>query len=59
MQFTALVDFWSDETKSQYCVGLTYRMDSTAQMFRLVQQWLSERKIAPWLEPRAELTGRE
>ena len=43
IQFTAIQDFWSDETKSQYCEGLGYRV--TADLVDLIASWEKEGKI--------------
>ncbi len=45
MQFTALKDFWSDETKSQYCKGLSYDATDNPDLLKLVKQWLKARKV--------------
>ena len=40
IDFTALDDFWSDETKSQYCADMSYRV--TSDMAKLVAGWVKE-----------------
>jgi hypothetical protein len=56
MQFTVLEDFWSDETKSQYCAGLSYTA-ADERLRKLAEQWIAEGKAEPG-GPAAELTGR-
>ena len=61
MQFTALVDFWSDETRSQYCAGLSYTAhddEAHAKLRELVPQWIAEGKIARGGPLVAVVTGR-
>ncbi|MEO7157438.1 MAG: hypothetical protein ABI039_07760 [Vicinamibacterales bacterium] len=40
MEFTARKDFWSEELRSQYCQGLSYRGEGLP-----IEQWLAEGKI--------------
>lgn len=44
LQFTALIDFWSDETQSQYAEGLSYTAN-TDRLQELVAEWAKEGKI--------------
>jgi hypothetical protein len=58
MQFTPNEDFFSEETKSQYCKGLSY----TAQdgLLEHVQRWLEEGKVrlgAPDIPNEAQVNG--
>jgi hypothetical protein len=46
MQFTPLQDFFCEELRSQYCVGLSYTVrqaDETLQA--LVPKWIAEGKV--------------
>ena len=50
MPFTVLEDFWSDETHSQYCEGLSYTAavgnnDGVPQ--HIVEKWIEDGK-AQW-----------
>lgn len=46
MQFTPLEDFFSEELKSQYCVGLSYTVrPGNAKLAALVPKWISEGKV--------------
>jgi len=48
MQFTPLKDFFSEETQSQYCVGLSYSVKDDpahARLATLVPKWVAEGKI--------------
>jgi len=45
-RFTAMQDFWSDETKSQYMKGLSYTVhDGNDKLAALVQRWTKEGKV--------------
>lgn len=44
VQFTPVEDFFSDETKSQYCAGMSYKASNDA-MLDLALQWSSEGKV--------------
>ena len=44
IQFTPTEDFFSDETKSQYCAGMSYKATNEA-MLDLVLQWSSQGKV--------------
>ena len=44
MKFTPLVDFRSEELKSEYCVGLSYTI-RTPRLAELAKQWEREGKI--------------
>ncbi len=57
MEFTALEDFWSEETKSQYCAGLVYSYGAGEALRPLVERWVQEGK-AEHGGPSAELIGR-
>ncbi len=57
MQFTALEDFWSDEVKSQYCVGLSYDATDNEKLLKLVERWLKEKKVELG-GPAAQIAGR-
>lgn len=59
MRFTALQDFYSDETQSQYVAGLSYmaRADD-ARLRELVPKWIEQGKIVEG-GPVAQVMGRE
>jgi hypothetical protein len=43
MQFTPLQDFYSDELRSQYCVGLSYTArEKDALLIGLLPKWIEE-----------------
>lgn len=44
IQFTPVEDFFSDETKSQYCAGMSYKASNEA-MLDLVLGWSSQGKV--------------
>jgi len=54
-RFTALEDFWSDETQSGYVEGFSYTIGGD-KLDRLVQQWLKEGKVQIG-GPAAKVTG--
>lgn len=44
--FRAKVDFFSDETRSQYCSGSIYRVrEGNSKLHALVQQWIADGKV--------------
>ena len=48
MQFTPLVDFYSEEMRSQYCVGLSYFASGSAahaKLAALLPKWIKEGKV--------------
>ena len=48
MQFTPLKDFYSEETRSSYCVGLSYFVKDDAdhaKLAGLVPTWIKEGKV--------------
>lgn len=46
MQFTPLRDFFSEELKSEYCVGLSYRArPEDKKLLSLLPTWIAERKV--------------
>jgi hypothetical protein len=46
MHFTAVQDFYSEETRSQYLSGLGYTArDEDHILFELIPRWLEEGKI--------------
>lgn len=48
MEFTALQDFYSPETRSDYCAGLGYRAQSDDEvLMKLIPKWIAEGKIQP------------
>jgi hypothetical protein len=55
MRFTALQDFHSDETRSDYVIGLSYTVDNE-KLAALVERWLKEGKVELG-GPAARLTG--
>jgi hypothetical protein len=55
MPFTALKDFFSEETRSQYCAGLSYTA-RTDKLLALVEKWVAEGKVKIG-GPAAEVTG--
>lgn len=62
MKFTALTDFYSEETKSQYVKGLGYSVrDPKSALAKLVPQWVAEGKIeiVSVEKPAADITGKE
>lgn len=58
MIFTALQDFWAEETNSQYCAGLSYADDDDNGMRDLIERWIAEGKAELGGVPRAKLGGR-
>lgn len=58
MRFTALEDFFSPETKSQYVKGLSYTARTPA-LAALVEKWLAEGKVAVGGAPAGKLSGKE
>lgn len=46
MRFVPLQDFFSEETKSQYCNGMFYSVrPSNTKLAALVEKWLAEGKV--------------
>ncbi len=45
MPFTVVEDFWSKETNSMYCAGMTYRAGEL--LIPVVNRWVSE-GLATW-----------
>lgn len=60
MRFTALIDFFSEETRSQYTAGLSYTVrpghPGHDKLAALVEIWLAEGKVRLG-GPEAEVTG--
>ena len=57
MQFTALKDFFSDATKSQYVAGLNYTAGPNDNaLLALIPVWVDEKKIVLG-GPAAALSG--
>lgn len=57
MRFTAVQDFVSDETQSQYAVGMSYTADDD-RLRELVAKWIAEGKVVEG-GPEATVTGKE
>jgi hypothetical protein len=63
MQFTPLKNFFSEELKSQYCVGLSYTVKPDkdhAKLAALVPKWIKQglvRPGAPDLAASEKVTG--
>ena len=59
MRFTALQDFYSDETQSQYVVGLSYEArPGDFTLIELVPQWIVD-GLVELGGPAAKVMGRE
>jgi len=59
MRFTALQDFHSDETQSQYVAGLCYTVGQMDErLYKLVARWIAEGKIVEG-GPEATVAGKE
>jgi len=57
MRFTALQDFFSEETRSQYTKGLSYTVrPADKTLAELVPLWIEQGKVAPG-GPGAEVSG--
>ena len=57
MRFTALQDFYSAETQSQYVSGLSYRA-ADERLHKLIARWIAEGKIVEG-GPEAAVSGKE
>lgn len=61
MQFTPLKDFFSDEFKSAYCVGLSYTArPQDEKLLDLIPQWIEDGLVrlgAPDNLPDSKITG--
>ena len=59
MRFTALQDFYSDETQSQYVAGLSYQTQpGDHKLIELVPQWIVD-GLVELGGPVAKIAGRE
>jgi hypothetical protein len=59
MRFTALQDFYSEETESQYVAGLSYETrPGDRKLIELVPQWIVD-GLVELGGPAAKVTGRE
>lgn len=59
MRFTALQDFYSDETQSQYVAGLNYEArPGDRKLIELVPQWIVD-GLVQMGGPAAKVMGRE
>lgn len=59
MRFTALQDFYSTETQSQYVSGLSYTVGPTDErLHELIARWIAEGKIVEG-GPEAALSGKD
>jgi hypothetical protein len=59
MRFTALQDFYSDETQSQYVAGLSYAAGLSDEKLReLIPKWIAEGKVVEG-GPEATVVGKE
>ena len=59
MRFTALQDFYSDETQSQYLAGLSYETrPRDHKLIELVPQWIVD-GLVELGGPAARVSGRE
>ena len=59
MRFTALQDFYSAETQSQYVSGLSYTVAAAdVKLHKLVARWIAEGKIVEG-GPEATLSGKD
>jgi len=59
MRFTALQDFYSDETQSQYVCGLSYTVGpADERLHELVAKWIAEGKVVEG-GPEATVAGKE
>jgi hypothetical protein len=59
MRFTALQDFYSDETQSQYVAGLSYETrPGDRTLIELVPQWIVD-GLVELGGPVAKIAGRE
>lgn len=59
MEFTALKDFFSEETRSQYGKGLSYAAgpDDKA-LLKLIPKWVKEKKVALGRPAAATVSGK-
>ena len=57
MRFTAVEDFFSDETQSQYVNGMSYAA-ADDRLRELVVKWIAEGKVCEG-GPEASVTGKE
>jgi len=58
MQFEALIDFWSDETRSQYVAGFVYTARSP-DLERLVEAWVADGMVRRVERSGSGLAGRD
>jgi len=59
MRFTAVQDFFSDETQSQYATGMSYTIAADDDRLReLVAKWIAEGKVVEG-GSEATVTGKE
>jgi len=59
MRFTALQDFYSDVTQSQYVAGLSYETrPNDRRLFELIPQWIMD-GLVELGGPAAKVMGRE
>ena len=59
MRFTALQDFYSAETQSQYVAGLSYTVGPTDErLHRLIARWIADGKIVEG-GPEASVSGKD
>jgi hypothetical protein len=59
MRFTALQDFYSDATQSQYVAGLSYETrPNDRRLFELIPQWIMD-GLVELGGPAAKVMGRE
>lgn len=56
-RFVALVDFFSEETKSQYCAGLSYTVRED-KLGSLVDRWVAEGKVQMGSSAPSEISGK-
>ena len=59
MRFTALEDFYSDETQSQYVAGLSYESrPGDRKLIELIPQWIVD-GLVQMGGPAAKVMGKE
>lgn len=59
MRFTALQDFYSAETQSQYVSGLSYTVTAADErLHKLIARWIAEGKIVEG-GPEASVSGKD
>ena len=59
MRFTALQDFYSETTESQYVAGLSYETrPGDHKLIELVPQWIVD-GLVEWGGPATKVMGRE